>query len=291
MTIDHTPAPNQSLTSDLRPTTGGGAKIDDDIPAAQEFFAIKNLDQLEGRAGTVALLLGQFDEWIINVLHDPFFGKFLFSHSRTIPLMTILDLTPRERNVLRGAAHPLKPVVLIGDNGLTAAVLKEIDVHLTAHELIKIRASGADREARDAMLSEICEALSCAPVHHLGKTLIVYRSGGSRTYLQPPAEVLQPSQRKPSEPHTPKKLAAEGKKAIKPPRRARPEPEPDVDARAPRVYSQDKLARSTSRPANKPGRGREDSHNVPRRSALSLRAGARRNAVGSAVRKRATVKR
>ncbi|CPP40745.1 YhbY family RNA-binding protein [Bordetella pertussis] len=84
--------------------------------------------------------------------------------------MPILELTSRERSDLRSAAHPLRPVVLIGDNGLTDAVLKEIDLALTAHELIKVRAGGDDREAREAMLATICDTLSCAAVHHLGKS-------------------------------------------------------------------------------------------------------------------------
>jgi hypothetical protein len=46
-----------------------------------------------------------------------------------------MELTPRERSALRAAAHPLRPVVLIGDNGLTEAVLKEIDMNLSAHDL------------------------------------------------------------------------------------------------------------------------------------------------------------
>ena len=60
-----------------------------------------------------------------------------------------MELTPRERSSLRAAAHPLRPVVLIGDNGLTEAVLKEIDLNLSAHELIKVRAGTAEEcEAR-----------------------------------------------------------------------------------------------------------------------------------------------
>ena len=289
--VDHPAGADQPLARDLGPTSRCSTEIHDDVSATKQFFDIKDLRQFEGRTGAIALLLRQLDVRVIDVLHDPFFGKFLFSHSRTMFPMTILDLTPRERNALRAAAHPLKPVVLIGDNGLTTAVLKEIDVHLAAHELIKVRASGADRDARDAMLAEICEALSCAPVHHLGKTLIIYRAGTSRSYLQPPAEPLQPSRRRPSEPHTPKKLAAEGKKAVRTPRRARPEPQADDGARAPRVYSQDKSARAPSRAASKTSRNRDDAHNVPRRSALSLRAGARRNTPGATIRKRSTDKR
>ena len=86
-----------------------------------------------------------------------------------------MELTPRERAALRAAAHPLKPVVLIGDKGLSEAVLKEIDLNLSAHELIKVRAGTADRETRDALLATICDTLGCAAVHHLGKTLILYR--------------------------------------------------------------------------------------------------------------------
>lgn len=100
--------------------------------------------------------------------------------------MPILELTSRERSDLRSAAHPLRPVVLIGDNGLTDAVLKEIDLALTAHELIKVRAGGDDREAREAMLATICDTLSCAAVHHLGKTLILFRPTCARPRPRPP---------------------------------------------------------------------------------------------------------
>ena len=108
---------------------------------------------------------------------------------------------------------PLRPVVLIGDNGLTEAVLKEIDRALTSHGLIKVRAGGDDREAREAMLSEICDKLSCAPVHHLGKTLILFRQlpGNIKPAALAALEPERPAKRRASEPHTPKKLAAEGK--------------------------------------------------------------------------------
>ena len=84
------------------------------------------------------------------------------------------ELTATQRRALRAKAHPLHPVVLIGDKGLTESVLREIDVHLRSHELIKIRAQ-SERDEREAWLLEICRRLSAQPVQHIGKTLVIYR--------------------------------------------------------------------------------------------------------------------
>jgi putative YhbY family RNA-binding protein len=85
------------------------------------------------------------------------------------------ELTPAERQALKGRAHRLNPVVLIGEAGLGPAVLAEIDRALNAHELIKIRVMGADRDARETLLAEVCAATGAAPVQHIGKVLVVYR--------------------------------------------------------------------------------------------------------------------
>src|SRR5690625_1591391 len=90
-------------------------------------------------------------------------------------IMTSLEIDTSFRSQLRAAAHPLRPVVQLGDKGLTPAVLAEIDRALTAHGLIKVRVAGDDREARLSAQAEICEALECAPVHHIGKILVFYR--------------------------------------------------------------------------------------------------------------------
>jgi len=84
-------------------------------------------------------------------------------------------LDPATRRKLRGQAHHLKPVVMIASKGLTPAVLAEIDRALTAHELIKIRVTGAERVVRAAYLEEICTTLGCAPVQMLGNLLVVWR--------------------------------------------------------------------------------------------------------------------
>lgn len=88
----------------------------------------------------------------------------------------MLKLTPAERSELRSEAHALNPVVIVGEAGLTPSVLKEIDVSLDAHGLIKVRVFGDDREARIAIYETICEKLGAAPIQHIGKLLVLYRT-------------------------------------------------------------------------------------------------------------------
>lgn len=84
-------------------------------------------------------------------------------------------LDAAQRKALKAQAHPLKPVVMIGESGLTPAVLAEIERALVSHELIKIRVFGDDREARSALHAAICEQTASAPVQHIGKLLVVFR--------------------------------------------------------------------------------------------------------------------
>ena len=87
----------------------------------------------------------------------------------------MIELTPEQRRALRAAAHPLHPVVTIAGNGLSEAVAREIDRSLKAHELIKVKLAGIEREARDALQAEICAKLACAPVQHIGNILVLWR--------------------------------------------------------------------------------------------------------------------
>lgn len=90
--------------------------------------------------------------------------------------MTALLLTPAERSAKRSEAHPLKPTVLIGDQGLTEAVLAEIDRALASHGLIKVRVAGDDRDARTTILDTICDRLEAAPVQSIGRILVLFRT-------------------------------------------------------------------------------------------------------------------
>lgn len=87
----------------------------------------------------------------------------------------MLQLSPIERRELKARAHSLNPVVSISENGLTDAVLREIDVCLKAHELIKIRVYGDSRDERIAYYERICNELGAAAVQHIGKLLVVWR--------------------------------------------------------------------------------------------------------------------
>jgi RNA-binding protein len=84
-------------------------------------------------------------------------------------------LTPDQRKFLKAQAHGMKPVVMIGNQGLTEAVVKETERALAAHELIKIRVLGDDRQARESYLADLCATLDAAPVQHIGKLLLLYR--------------------------------------------------------------------------------------------------------------------
>ena len=89
--------------------------------------------------------------------------------------MPALQLTAEQRKNLRSQAHHLDPVVMIGGEGFSAAVRKELDAALSAHGLIKVRVFSDSREQRDALLGEAAASLDAAPVQHIGKLLVLWR--------------------------------------------------------------------------------------------------------------------
>lgn len=89
--------------------------------------------------------------------------------------MSSIHLTPAQRKEKRGEAHHLDPVVLIGADGLTDAVVKEADLALMAHGLIKVRMFADSRPDREAALVTLADRLSAAPVQHIGKLLVLWR--------------------------------------------------------------------------------------------------------------------
>ena len=89
--------------------------------------------------------------------------------------MTAIQLSPAQRKEHRSDAHHQDPVVMIGNDGLTPAVEKEVDLALKAHGLIKVRVFSDDRPAREAMLAALADKLGAAPIQHIGKLLVLWR--------------------------------------------------------------------------------------------------------------------
>ena len=89
--------------------------------------------------------------------------------------MPAIELSPAQRKERRAAAHHLDPVAMIGGDGLTPAVVREIDHALSAHGLIKVRVLSDDRASREAMLARLADDLGAAPIQHIGKLLVLWR--------------------------------------------------------------------------------------------------------------------
>lgn len=94
-------------------------------------------------------------------------------------------MNTKQISYLRGLGHHLKPVVSIGNRGLTVPVLKEIELALNAHELIKIKVAGDDRALRVSILQEICSKVDATAVHHIGKQLLIYRPAAEPGIILP----------------------------------------------------------------------------------------------------------
>ncbi len=99
--------------------------------------------------------------------------------------MHAIQLTTSERRALRADAHHLDPVVMIGGDGLTPAVLKETDAALKAHGLIKVRVLGDDRANREEIFAQMCDQLNAAPIQHIGKLLVLWRPIPEKVSAEP----------------------------------------------------------------------------------------------------------
>ncbi|MEN8205904.1 MAG: ribosome assembly RNA-binding protein YhbY [Pseudomonadota bacterium] len=86
-----------------------------------------------------------------------------------------MPLTEQTKRELRGRGHTLKPVVSIGNAGLSKAVIREIDLSLEHHELMKIRIGAADRERRKTIITEICTTCEAELIQAIGHIALIYR--------------------------------------------------------------------------------------------------------------------
>jgi RNA-binding protein len=93
-----------------------------------------------------------------------------------VPAPSAPELSERQRRHLRGLAHDLKPIIRLGNAGLTDAVATETARALHDHELIKVKApGGGDREARDALFTDLAKRTASALIHRIGNVAVLYR--------------------------------------------------------------------------------------------------------------------
>ena len=97
-----------------------------------------------------------------------------------------IALTSAQKRYLRGLAHALKPVILVGGKGITEGLVAETQSALGIHELIKVKVAAEDREARDLAIATLVEAADAALVSRVGNIAVVYRPRAEKPLIALP---------------------------------------------------------------------------------------------------------
>ncbi len=95
-------------------------------------------------------------------------------------------LTAAQKRYLRGLAHDLKPVILVGGKGISDGLVAELDGALAHHELVKIKVAAEDREARDALIGELLARVDAALVQRIGNVAVAYRRAAEQPRITLP---------------------------------------------------------------------------------------------------------
>lgn len=101
-----------------------------------------------------------------------------------------MELSIKQRKYLKALAHGLRPVIMVGDKGLSDNVRHETDLAISHHELIKVKFAVGDRDLRDQMITELAEPLDLTLVQRIGNIAVFYRprpasyKAGKRTTLE-----------------------------------------------------------------------------------------------------------
>ncbi|MGO4998252.1 ribosome assembly RNA-binding protein YhbY [Oceanisphaera sp. W20_SRM_FM3] len=99
-----------------------------------------------------------------------------------------MTLTNKQKQYLKGLAHSLKPVVLLGQHGLTEGVLAEIDLALNFHELIKVKVASEDRDTKALIIDAIVRETKAIKVQNIGHVLTLYRASEEKKISLPRAK-------------------------------------------------------------------------------------------------------
>lgn len=98
-----------------------------------------------------------------------------------------MNLSESQKKFLRGLGHQLKPVVVIGDGGLSESLLKEFESTIDHHELIKVRIRAGDRKSRDETIRSLCDQSKSALVTRIGNVALIYRRNEDNSRIRLPS--------------------------------------------------------------------------------------------------------
>lgn len=96
-------------------------------------------------------------------------------------------LNPKQKRFLRTLGHDLKPVVWLGQRGLTPEFVAELDSALSIHELLKVKLGSGDKAQRTSLSDEICKQCQAEVVQNIGRMLILYRLNPEQAKIKLPA--------------------------------------------------------------------------------------------------------
>jgi len=97
-----------------------------------------------------------------------------------------MALSESQKKYLRGLGHAKKPVVMVGDAGLSDALLAEFLTSLEHHELLKVRVKVGDRDARDAIIAKLCTTGQAELVQRVGNMALLYKANPEKNRIQLP---------------------------------------------------------------------------------------------------------
>lgn len=96
-----------------------------------------------------------------------------------------MQLTGKQKNYLRGLAHNINPIITIGSNGLSEAVLNELKMALDFHELLKIKLPADDKAAKASLMATICTETDSEPVQLIGRVGVIYKQSEKQKIIIP----------------------------------------------------------------------------------------------------------
>jgi RNA-binding protein len=99
-----------------------------------------------------------------------------------------MQLSESQKKFLRGLGHQLKPVIIVGDAGLSDSLIKEFSSTIDHHELIKVRIRAGDRDVRDRIIDDLCAKESASLVTRIGNVALIYRRNDEKPKIPLPLD-------------------------------------------------------------------------------------------------------